>query len=155
MWQGNLRSHRLQQDSPRALCSVHPRQQGVPEDVSTLIPPIAHHSETISGSGETCDNRIKSTNRDVVTDMPCPQIHGSFNNVALQYAVLDIHALYLAEASCDDHVSSLSLFVQDLNSSDTNRGHGEDITACFTVGNRAPMHRSTTLSCYKYLLMLY
>jgi hypothetical protein len=29
------------------------------------------------------------------------------------------------------------------------------ITNCFTVGNRAFMHRSTTLSCYKYLLMLY
>jgi hypothetical protein len=61
----------------------------------------------------------------------CPfskRIHRLFN-VVLQYDhVLDIEALYLAEASCDDHVSSLSLFVQDLNSSDANEGHGEDIT---------------------------
>jgi hypothetical protein len=69
--------------------------------------------------------------------------------------VLDIQALYLAEASGDDHVSSLSMLVQDLDSSDTNKGHGEVFTACFTVDDRALMHCSTTLGCYKSLLMFY
>jgi hypothetical protein len=74
--------------------------------------------------------------------------------------VLDVEALhvYLAEVGYDDHVSSLlrglSLFAQDLNSSDANRGNGGHNTACLMVGNRALTHCSTITSSYKYLLML-
>jgi hypothetical protein len=150
MWQGNLRS-RLQQDSPRAFCSAHPRQQVVPEVVSRAMMPTAAKQFRKWPTIQKHNQIDKSTYYYLYARSP----NRSFT-VVLQYAhVLDIETLYLAEASCDDHVSSLSLFVQDLNSSDANRGHGEDITACFTGGNRALMRRSTKLNCYKYLLTLY